>query len=173
MIIVENVTPTAREMRPIQKGWGLIHLVICLPTYIPILAVIVFGVVVNLLAGDFLPPMLASGFIIGTGVLWWLSSRWTYSVTVAETRKAPVGGLQWRWTIDAQDIFFESLLQSNRLDWRGVKAIREERDRFVFLVSPQHNPVLPTRLLTAEQVEALRALIAQVKAEGRLGRGVD
>jgi len=173
MIVVENVTPTAREMRPVQKGWGLIHWVVCLPTYIPILSLIIFGVTVNLLSGDFLPPMLVSGFLVGTGVLWWLSSRWIYSVTVAETRKAPVGGLQWRWTIDAQDIRIESPLQSSRLDWRGVKAIREERDRFVFLVLPQNNPVLPTRLLAPEQADALRALIAQVKADGRLGRGVD
>jgi hypothetical protein len=173
MIIVENVTPTAQELRAIQRGWGAVHWVVCLPTYVPILGMILFGVTVNWLVGDFLPPMLMAGFLIATGVLWWVSASWAQKVTAAAARASPAGGLDWRWAIDAQGLAFENPLQSNRLDWRGVKLVREERDRFVFLVSPQHNPVLPTRLLTAEQAEALRALIAQVKAEGRLGRGVD
>jgi len=54
-----------------------------------------------------------------------------------------------------------------------VKAFQEEKDRFLFLVTPAYNPVLPTRLLTDEQKQALRALVADVRARGVLGAGVD
>jgi hypothetical protein len=173
MLRIENVTPTAREMRPLQRGWGMIHWVVCLPTYIPILGLLALGITMAILVGDILPPMLLSGILCGTSVAWWLGWRWAHSLTLAATRKSPVGGLPWIWTLDPQGLVFENALQTNRLDWRGVRAVREERDRFVFLVSPQYNPVLPRRLLSQDQIAELLALLAQVKSEGRLGRGVD
>ena len=84
-----------------------------------------------------------------------------------------MGGLPWRWRINGTGLRFDSGLQSNRLDWRGVKQVRDEKDRFVFLVSPAYNPVLPKRLLNDRQMETLRALIADLRASGRLGGGVD
>jgi hypothetical protein len=64
-------------------------------------------------------------------------------------------------------------LQRNTTDWRAIKTVIEEADRFLFLVTPGNNPVLPKRNLSSDQVEALRALIQRVEASGRLGAGVD
>ena len=173
MIVVDNVAPNAREMRPIQRGWGLIHWVGCLPVWLPMLAVLAFGVTVSVLARGALPPFLMSGFLVLTFAAWRLSGRLAQHVCMSEARKAPVGGLVWNWTIDEQGFVFDNGLQINRLDWRGVMAVSEEKDRFLFLVSPANNPVLPVRLLDVEQLGALRDLIASVKASGRLGAGVD
>ena len=60
-----------------------------------------------------------------------------------------------------------------RIDWRGVKSFVEEKDRFLFLITPALNLVLPKRLLSPEQSTELRALIAEVTVSGRLGTGVD
>ncbi|MFT4912058.1 MAG: hypothetical protein ACI9YM_000631 [Brevundimonas sp.] len=173
MIVIDKVAPTARELRPIQRGWGLIHWVGCLPVWLPMLAVLAFGVTVSVLARGALPPFLMTGFLVLTFAAWRLSGRLAQHVCMSEARKAPVGGLVWNWTIDEQGFVFDNGLQTNRLDWRGVKTVREEKDRFVFLVSPANNPVLPVRLLEAGQLEALRGLITQITASGRLGGGVD
>jgi len=173
IVRIDAVAPNAREMRSIKRGWGLIHWVCFLPTYVPLLGIIVLGVTVNLFAGDYLPSFLISATLIGTGLLWLLTTKLARWACAHEARKAPVGGLDWCWTIDAQGFAFDNGLQSNRLDWRGVKAIREDRDRLVFLVSPSYNPVLPLRLLEPDQTEALRQLIAHARVSGRLGAGVD
>jgi hypothetical protein len=173
MIVIDKVKLLAPEMRPLKGGWGLIHWVACLPSCLPMLVILVFGVTVDGLAHDVLPPLLMSGFMIVTLVLWRWSGVLAQRVCAREARKAPVGGLDWHWTIDEQGFVFDNGLQTNRLDWRGVKTVREEKDRFVFLVSPANNPVLPVRLLEAGQLEALRGLITQITASGRLGGGVD
>ncbi len=173
MIVIDKVAPTARELRPIQRGWGLIHWIGCLPVWLPWLAIAGFGITASVLARGALPPFLTSGFMIVTLVLWRWSGVLAQRVCAREARKAPVGGLDWHWTIDEQGFVFDNGLQTNRLDWRGVKTVREEKDRFVFLVSPANNPVLPVRLLEAGQLEALRGLITQITASGRLGGGVD
>jgi len=173
MMVFEKVVPTAQEMRPIRRGWGLIHWVGFLPGWIPILALMMFGITVDVLARGALPPFLVSGFLIASFALWRLSGRLAQKTCMDEARKAPVGGLDWCWTIDEQGLVFDNGLQVNRLDWRGVKAVREETDRFLFLVSPGNNPVLPVRLMDAGQVDALRGLITGLKASGRLGAGVD
>jgi len=173
VIEIERVAPNSREMRSIKRGWGLIHWVCFLPTTVPMLGIIVLGVTVNLFAGDYLPPFLISVTLIGTGILWLLTTKLVQWACAHEALKAPAGGLNWRWTIDAQGFVFDNGLQSNRLDWRAVKAVREDRDRLVFLFSPSYNPVLPLRLIDPDQTKALRQLIAEAQVSGRLGRGVD
>lgn len=173
MIVVENVQPTAREFRHITVGWGAMHWV-CIPyTYAFLLGLLVHGLIVSSLAGWFLPPFLFGGCLAGSVVLWMVSG-WAVRKTAASvTAKSPTGGLSWKWSIDAEGIVFTNGLQTNQLDWRAVKSVRDESDRFLFLVTPAYNPVLPNRLLDEAQLAALRALIAEVTASGRLGRGVD
>ena len=173
MIVIEEVSPNAREMRPIPRGWGLIHWLGCAPVYAPMVGVLVVAIVAEGLAGDHLPPLFISGSVIAVGALW-MAARWLAQWACGvEARKAPSANLPWRWTITDEGLAFDNRLQSNRTDWRAVKAIRDEHDRFVFLVSPAYNPVLPKRLLDNSQSETLQNLIDAAKASGRLGRGVD
>ena len=169
MIEIEAVQPNAREFRPMRRGWGLIHWACLVPSYAYLVGFLAFGV----LAGSLLPEGLFFGAVVGSWLLSLLGAQWLKQVTYNEQRKAPTSSLPWRWRIDDEGLSFDNGLQTNRVDWRGVKIVQEERDRFLFLVTPAYNPVLPKRLMTAEQVVALKALIADVTASGRLGRGVD
>lgn len=172
-IEIENVCPNRREARAFKAGWGAVHWA-CIPyTYAFMFGFLIYGVIVSVLAEDILPPFLFSGFLIGTGLVW-IFAGWLVQIASArEGKKAPVGALPWTWSIGPTEIVFTNGLQTNRCDWRAIKAVREEDDRFLFLVSPAYNPVLPKRLLSKEQLKNLRKLISDVTNSGDLGRGVD
>jgi len=173
MIEVDHACPNARERRAVQGGWGAVHWVACIPQYIPLIALAVFGATVNVMVGDILPPFLTSGFLIGTLIVWWLGALLVQTVMAREAAKSPAGGTHCRWTLDLQSIRIDNELMSSVIDWAAVKAVREEHDRFLLLIAPMNNPVLPKRQMTAEQIVAMKALVADVTASGRLGRGVD
>lgn len=172
MIDIAEVLPTPRECRPLSGGWGAIHWICLLPTHAFLLGFVIFGIAAVSL-DEAIPSGLFVGVLVGSWAVWQLGMEWQRRTTALEARKAPVGGLSWRWRIDGTGLRFDSGLQSNWLDWRGVKQVRDEKDRFVFLVSPANNPVLPKRLLTDRQAETFRALLADLRASGRLGGGVD
>jgi hypothetical protein len=173
MIEIADVRPTPREARPLTGGWGAIHWVCVFPTYAFLIGFLAFGVVAVSLARESLPPGLFGGFLLGSWLLWALGQHWQRRSYAAEARRAPAGALAWRWRIDQAGLQFDTGLQSNRVDWRAVKTVRDEKDRFLFLVSPAYNPVLPKRLLDERQLTDLRGLISEVQTSGRLGAGLE
>jgi hypothetical protein len=173
VIEIEAVQPTAREFRSIKGGWGAIHWV-CMPyTYAFLLGFLIYGLVANSLTGHVLPPFLLSGALFVTWIAWLVAGWAVRKVSSHEAAKAPAGNLPWKWSIGREGIVFSNGLQKNDVDWRAIRSVREEGDRFLFLVTPAYNPVLPKRLLGEQQLADLRSLIAEVTASGRLGRGVD
>lgn len=173
MIVIEDVKPTPREQRPNKKGWGAVCWA-CIPyTYAYLGGLLVYGFAVQAIAGEFLPQQLFNGVLVGSFLAWWGGAWLARRIWMAAALKAPTGPLTWRWAIDREGLVFENSLQANRVDWAGVKSVQEESDRFVFLVTPSYNPVLPKRLLDDEQADRFRALLAEAKASGRLGGGVD
>ena len=173
MIVIDAVRPTAKELRPLASGWGILHWIACLPLYVGFVGFLAFGLVALGPDGDAYPPGLLFVFFGCTLIAWWASYQLAAWVNAKAAKAAPGNGLDWRWTISEEALAFDTTLQSNRIDWRAVKAVKEERDRFLFLVLPGHNPVLPKRLLTDEQMSALRDLVDEVRRQGRLGAGVD
>lgn len=171
MIEVENVQPTTRELRAVRRGWGALHWAAVVPVVAFPIGFVVFGLLALGPEGDRFPGTLLFFSFAATVLIWIIGNAVLRDVVVRAMRASPTGRAAWRWRIDADGFVFENGLQTNRLDWRGVRAVREEKDRFLFLVTPGHNPVLPTRLLTPEQKTELRALIAEVTASGRLGAG--
>jgi hypothetical protein len=174
MIEITGVQPTPHEFRPITAGWGAaIHLACLLLTVAWPLGFMAYAVSVEAMVGDMLPPFWMSGFLFGTLALWF-TGRWAVRRAASgAVRKSPAGNLPWDWSIGPEGIAFANGLQASTIDWRAVRAVREESDRILFLVTPANNPVLPKRLLTPDQLADLRTLIADVTASGRLGRGVD
>lgn len=173
VIRIEVVHPNAHDLRPIKGGWGAIHWVCMVPTHAMLLGFVAYGVVSSIQSEGQHIYGLFSAFLVGAVVVTRLGQYWLQAVMTRECADAPTGGLDWTWSIDEKGLQFDTPLQSNRTDWRGVKAAREESDRFIFLVTPGYNPVLPKRQMTADQIAALKTLIADVTASGRLGRGVD
>lgn len=170
---IEDVSPTPREMRPVNKGWGVVHWACVVPTYAPMLGLLIFGFLAIDFADGLIPPGLFGASIIGTWAAWLIGGWWYRRAVMRAHQMAPTGGLGWRWTINESGLRFDTPLQDNRIDWRGIKSVREEKDRILFLVTPMNNPVLPKRLLDPAQLEVLRRLIDEARASGRLGAGVD
>ena len=88
-------------------------------------------------------------------------------------RSAPLRGLSSDWSLDQQGVRITSALSEQFLRWEGLVRVVEEKDRLIFAASPAWNHVLPKRSMTAEQFAAVQALVSDVTASGRLGRGVD
>lgn len=172
-VCVENVSPTPREMRAINKGWGVVHWTCILPHYGPLIALLIFGFLAIDYAEGRIPPSLFSASIAFAWGALLVGGWWYRRALMRAQRKTPTGVLEWRWTIDESGLRFDNALQYNRIDWRGVKDVREEKDRILFLVTPMYNAVLPKRLLSTVQAEDLRRLIDEARSSGRLGAGVD
>ena len=174
MIEIKGVQPTVREMRPLTRGWGGLHWWACLPILAPFLGL--WSLALFAFADPWATSALgttAAAIVILTSVAW-MVTRWLYArMTVRAARSAPGGGLLSDWVIDEQGVEFRTGVSSARVSWSGIKAVREERDRFLFLLSPASNPLLPKRLLAETQLAAIRQLVENVTASGHLGRGVD
>lgn len=173
MIEIENVEPTAREYRALTKGWGALHWAAVPPMVVFPIGFLIFGLLA--LGGEArrFPPSLMFGAFAVTLVIWLIAQRVLLEVTVRTLRSSPAGGRPWNWRIDAEGIVLDNRLQRAKFDWRGIKSVVEDKDRFLFLVTPNYNPVLPTRLLSEVQKTDLRALVAEVEASGRLGTGIE
>lgn len=174
MITIKGVTATPKELRPISRGWGRLHWWICVPMFVPCLGLLAMVLTLADMASWYEELCEAVGIImVATGVLWLVAHLVVKRVTAKTTRATPLGGLPCDWHIDAEGLDFHTPISTTHVDWAAIKAVEEERDRFIFLLMPQNSPVLPKRLLAEGQAEALLALIAEAKASGRLGRGVD
>ncbi|WP_420480214.1 YcxB family protein [Brevundimonas sp. FT23028] len=92
-----------------------------------------------------------------------------------EWRQSPAGRLPKTWALDEGGVTISDEVSTYIIRWGGVTAVREEKRRFVFYVGPGTAYRLPIRFLDAgrNQIADIRALIAEVTASGRLGRGVD
>lgn len=165
MIDIAAVVPTPQEMRAIRRGWGVIHWICMIPTYAFLAGFIAFGTVASFIVGDALPDGLFSVFLVASWLVSALGSLWYRSVVAKAQKSSPTGDLPWRWTVDESGFVFDNGLQRNQLHWRGIKSVTEERDRFIFLVTPMNNPVLPKRLLTEAETTELRALIDAARTE--------
>lgn len=160
MIEVRGVKLSANDRRYFRRGWGPVHWVANLPHLALFLGLVAYPVVV----GVFDPPaplsLINSGVIFGAVVLWWLAGLLVQRVFAAETAKAPTGDLETDWRFDDAGFEITGPLTSSRILWQALKGVREERDRFIFLISPINNPTLPRRFLDDAQTQALRDLIA-------------
>lgn len=84
-------------------------------------------------------------------------------------RKSPIAQGGYSWSLDDEGIRYASPAVSNWVAWSVIKRVREQQDRFVFVADGGELLPLPKRALSAEQIEAVRALVSRVKPE--LGNG--
>jgi len=159
LIILENVRPSGRELRQIWRGWGAVHWA-CIPhTNAFIVGFGLYGVA-SIEWADGLIPTGAFLMMFGLSYVVWVASGWAVRrAAAAEGSRAPTGGKPWRWTIDHAGFTFDNGLQTNRLAWGAIKSVKEDADRYVLLVTPQNNPVLPKRILDDRQHAEFRRLV--------------
>ncbi|MDP1912057.1 YcxB family protein [Brevundimonas sp.] len=172
MIEILDVRQTPREMRPVYGAWPVARW---------------WGYVVR--------GWFAALFVITMAVAWWFSEpegffRIAVCLLVSvygllglglianrrigrATLAAPLGDAASRWRFDQNGLRIMYALGEQSLDWRAVVRVVEEKDRFIFAVTPGRNHVLPLRCFGPGQLDAFRALIAEVQTSGRLGSGID
>ena len=170
MIDIPNVQPTLAEMRPVFGAWPATRM---------------WGYVTRSWAATML--------LLTMGLAWWFSTSvgflWIVACVVAlvygllafglianrdidrVSRSTPLGGAAARWVLDESGVRIIFSLGDQRLDWRAIVRVVEERDRFLFAATPARTHVLPTRCLGPDQLVALRMLIAEIHDSGRLGAG--
>jgi hypothetical protein len=88
-------------------------------------------------------------------------------------KSTPLGDAVSAWRLDDTGVRITYPLGEQSLDWRAIVRVVEEKDRLIFAVTPARNHVLPLRCFDPGQLDAFRALIAEARASGRLGGGVD
>ena len=174
MIEIANVKPTAAESRPLRFGWGWLHWAYCLPYVVYIggiltLASIAAGAGV---AGDGTRNATALT-LLAILILSSISHALVRDAGRAASAKAPGAGLASHWTFSEAGLALVTSGSKGFYDWAIIKGVKEEKDRFVFLMTPSANPVLPKRCLSDDQLQAFAALLADLRASGRLGAGVD
>lgn len=171
MIEIVGVRQTAKEMRPVLGAWPVAR---------------TWGYVVRGWVALWLTLTMAVAWwrwgpneafwivaclfalIYGTAVLALIMSRRLDHVA----RATPLGDAASRWTLDENGLLIVFPLGEQSLDWRAVVRVVEEKDRFLFAVTPVRTHVLPRRCLEAGQLPALRNLVEEVRASGRLGAGL-
>lgn len=172
MIIVEDVLPNARELRPCASAWKSIArlawiqlLALCATFVASFIFAAIYGteeaaIWVGVTMVAVMAVLIVSGWFVST----------SGALIAARTLTSRGAG---RWMFDRDGVGVESPLSKTAFKWEVVEKVALEKDRVVFALSPATNAILPLRSMSGEQVQQLRSLIADVTASGRLGRGVD
>jgi hypothetical protein len=131
-----------------------------LPLWVGFIGFGLFGLAALKWSENAFPPLLLIVSLLATYLAWALSVKLVAGLISRMEKQAPVGKPVWRWTLDDRGLTQEAPLQSSFYDWRAIKDVQVEDDRFVFLILPGFNLVLPRRLLDSDQVRALEDMIA-------------
>lgn len=171
VVEVFGVQPTPKEGRAAIKAWPAIRRW----TTLPMLWLGLF-MMATILAAAFDPYgqvawvaglQLAGlyGFV-GLSVL-------AHRRIMTVSRAAPISQRPVTWRLSADGFVVSAEGLESRVDWTLVAAAVEEKDRWIFALTPNSNFILPLRVLDADQAEAVRAIVADARARGVLGAGVD
>ena len=173
VIRIEAVKVLASEIRAISRGWGAVHWLACVPTFVPLIGLLAVLITIQHFEASGEAQVAVLGVLFVTVMLWAAAQRMMPWIYARAGKQAPTAGVLNDWELSDEGLEITNPLTRGRIDWRAIRAVREEHDRFVFLLTPMNNPVLPKRAMTTEQIAALKTLIADVTTSGRLGRGVD
>lgn len=172
VVEVADVRPEPQESRSVLNVWPalnlwsrlpMIWLILCLASVAGVAAFSPFidriGWIVALLLAA-LYGFLALSALMQRKIL-------------ALSRATPISRRAVDWRLSEDGFAVSGAGLDSRVDWRLVVAAVEEHDRFIFALTPYSNFILPVRVLDAEQLTAVRGLIADARARGVLGAGVD
>jgi len=171
VIEVRGVQPTPKEGRAAVKAWPVVRRWADLPV------LFLGGAMLATIAICVGLPLERTGWIVGLQLVGLygfigLSALAHYRV-MAAARRSPIAQKPTDWRIDDSGLALSGADFETRIGWRNLVAVVEERDRLIFAASPNTNFILPLHVMETDQRPALRVLIADVRARGVLGAGVD
>ncbi|GAA0651578.1 YcxB family protein [Brevundimonas lenta] len=172
MIEVKGVVPVPAGFRPV-RALGPLRWLIKLPDLV-VLGLPLVMVAVAVRVADGVGFLLFMTVLIGI-VVWIVANSIVRRVAAGQWRKSPTWPLANDWHLDDGGVTITDGAFKLTMKWEAIIAVREERDRFLFHGTPVSANALPIQFLDAgrNQIGDIRALVAKVTAEGRLGRGVD
>ena len=171
VVEIRGVQPTPKEGRAALKAWPVIRRWANLPMlFFVVMMFATMGLSLHVpsdrMAWIFVLQLIALYGFVGLSLL-------VHRKVMALSRAAPLSRQSVDWRIDDQAVTVSGADFESRVGWRSVVVVVEEKDRLIFAASPNTNFILPLRVLDAAQAEAVRALVADVRARGVLGAGVD
>ncbi|KQW86694.1 YcxB family protein [Brevundimonas sp. Root1279] len=174
MIEIKVPRPVPEAERP-PRALGALRWTIGIPGWITYAVPWVLIVATLLLSDDRRLHFVLLCTVVAAFVLRRLALAVVRRAAQAEWRKSPTWALANTWRLDDDGISFGDGFFLTSVRWEAIILVREEQDRFLFQGTPISAFALPIRFLDAgaNQIDQIRALVAKVTAEGRLGRGVD
>ena len=172
-IVVEvfGVQPTPKEGRAAIKAWPTIRRW----TTWPMLWLGLFMMATILVAA--FDPYGPVAWVVGlqlAGLYGFVGlSILAHRRVMAVSRAAPISQRPVTWRLSADGFVVSAEGLESRVGWTLVAAAVEEKDRWIFALTPNSNFILPLRGLDADQIAAVRAIVADARAKGVLGAGVD
>lgn len=171
VVDVRGVQPTPREGRAALRAWPSIRRWATLPMLFFVVVVLgTMGLSLNVR-----PDMMVWIFVLQMAGLYGFVglTALAHHKVMAMSRALPIARPPVDWRIDGQGIAVVGADFESRVGWRSLVSVMEEKDRLIFTSSPNANFILPLRVLNADQIAAVRAIVADVRARGVLGAGVD
>lgn len=171
VVEVRGVRPTPKEGRAALRAWPSIRRWATVPMLFFIVVVLAtMGLSVNvrsdMMVWIFVLQMAGLyGFLGLTAV--------AHGKVMAMSRAAPISRQPVDWRIDGQGLSVSGADFESRVGWRSLVVVVEEKDRLIFAASPNINFILPLRVLDADQITTVRAIVADARSRGVLGAGVD
>jgi hypothetical protein len=171
VVTVAGVTPTPKEGRPALAAWPALRLT----ARWPMLWLGLFMIATILVAAfDSSGPV---AWVVGlqlAGLYGFVGlSLLAHRRIMTVSRAAPISQPPVAWRLSAEGFVVSAEGLESRVAWPLVAAAVEEKDRWIFALTPNSNFILPLRVLDAVQAEAVRGLVADARTRGVLGVGVD
>ena len=171
VVEVFGVQPTPKEGRAAIKAWPTIRRW----TTWPMLWLGLFMMATILVAA--FDPYGPVAWVVGlqlAGLYGFVGlSMLAHQRVMAVSRAAPISQRPVTWRLSADGFVVSAERLESRVSWTLVAAAVEEKDRWIFALTPNSNFILPLRGLDADQIAAVRAIVADVRSRGVLGAGVD
>ena len=171
VVEVFGVHPTPKESRAAIKAWPAIRRW----TTWPMLWLGLFMMATILVAA--FDPYGPVAWVVGlqlAGLYGFVGlSMLAHQRVMAVSRAAPISQRPVTWRLSADGFVVSAERLESRVSWTLVAAAVEEKDRWIFALTPNSNFILPLRGLDADQIAAVRAIVADVRSRGVLGAGVD
>ncbi|MEE2850473.1 MAG: YcxB family protein [Pseudomonadota bacterium] len=171
VIEIRGVQPTPKEGRAAVRAWPVVRRWANLPV------LFLGGAMLATIAVCLGLPLERTGWIVGlqlVGLYGFIGlSVLAHYRVMAAARRSPIAQRPTDWRIDDSGLALSGTDFDTHVGWRNLVAVVEDKDRLLFAASPNTNFILPLRVLDTDQRQALRVLIADVRARGVLGAGVD
>jgi hypothetical protein len=159
-VVVEHVRATPEELQPGETGWEDALRWAEVPLLIEVGGLAALVVLIFIFPAPGVAKAAAVGIAVAALLGKLAARQWLARRQLKFHRSTASGSQASTYVIDHQGLAIGNMYAESRTYWSAMRGVIRYPNRYVFLFTPAHNPVLPRRLLTPEQDAALQALIA-------------